>query len=107
MRARLFNQMDCIFDNNNIGKQEMIHTLCGCTNKEWISHSFNSTIKADLLAQYGIGKKLLYQKLHSPTCNCWQVCRIFMELPDCQQAQRTIATSALRINANFTLSLPA
>jgi HAD superfamily hydrolase (TIGR01509 family) len=96
-------QMFCQRLGFHLDEQEMIHKIYGRTNKEWISNLFGGDIEADLLAQYGIEKELLYQELYKPHIQPLAGLREFLQLLDLQDIPRAVATSAPRMNVDFTL----
>jgi HAD superfamily hydrolase (TIGR01509 family) len=87
----------------DLDEQEMIHKIYGRTNKEWISNLFGNDITAELLAQYGIEKELLYQELYQPYIQPLAGLKDFLQILDKQAIPRAIATSAPRMNVDFTL----
>lgn len=84
-------------------EEEMIHKIYGRTNKEWISNLFNGKITAEELQRYGTEKELLYQELYRADIRPLAGLREFLELLERQGIPRAIATSAPRINVDFTL----
>lgn len=87
----------------DLDEQEMVHKIYGRTNKEWISNLFDGHIQTDLLAQYGIEKELLYQELYKPHIQPLAGLKEFLQILDNQAIPKAIATSAPRINVDFTL----
>lgn len=84
-------------------EEEMIHRIYGRTNKEWISNLFGGNIAPDLLEKYGTEKELLYQELFRADIRPTAGLREFLQLLVQRQIPRAIATSAPRINVDFTL----
>ncbi|MCS7018607.1 MAG: HAD family phosphatase [Cytophagales bacterium] len=87
----------------HLDEPAMIHHIYGRTNKEWIGNLLGSNISPEQLRQYATEKELLYQELYRAHIRPLAGLHEFLQLLVKQHIPRAIATSAPRMNVDFTL----